>query len=93
MMGSGRRYFNDWRQGTAMAQKRDEARQADMDVGLTSQPKEMPPAARRALAEAAARRREYLTREKELPKEIGGRGGNDPARYGDWELNGRSVDF
>ncbi|MEX2453080.1 MAG: DUF1674 domain-containing protein [Rhodospirillaceae bacterium] len=25
--------------------------------------------------------------------EIGGRGGADPARYGDWEINGRCVDF
>ena len=26
-------------------------------------------------------------------KEIGGRGGKDPVRYGDWELNGKCVDF
>jgi hypothetical protein len=26
-------------------------------------------------------------------KEIGGRGGADPTRYGDWEVNGRCVDF
>ena len=26
-------------------------------------------------------------------KEIGGRGGLDPARYGDWEKNGRCIDF
>jgi hypothetical protein len=26
-------------------------------------------------------------------KEIGGRGGPDPTRYGDWEINGRCVDF
>lgn len=26
-------------------------------------------------------------------KEIGGRGGLDPTRYGDWEKNGRAVDF
>lgn len=25
--------------------------------------------------------------------EIGGRGGLDPTRYGDWEINGRCVDF
>jgi hypothetical protein len=25
--------------------------------------------------------------------EIGGRGGPDPTRYGDWEKNGRCVDF
>ena len=26
-------------------------------------------------------------------KEIGGRGGLDPTRYGDWEKGGRAVDF
>ena len=25
--------------------------------------------------------------------EIGGREGPDPTRYGDWEINGRCVDF
>jgi hypothetical protein len=27
------------------------------------------------------------------PKEIGGRGGLDPTRYGDWEKAGRCIDF
>jgi len=27
------------------------------------------------------------------PKEIGGRGGLDPTRFGDWEKNGRCIDF
>lgn len=27
------------------------------------------------------------------PEEIGGRGGLDPTRYGDWEKNGRCIDF
>ncbi len=27
------------------------------------------------------------------PKEVGGRGGLDPTRYGDWEKNGRCIDF
>jgi hypothetical protein len=27
------------------------------------------------------------------PKEVGGRDGPDPTRYGDWEKNGRCVDF
>jgi len=30
---------------------------------------------------------------KEQPKEIGGRQGPDPTRYGDWEKNGRCIDF
>ncbi len=29
----------------------------------------------------------------EAPREIGGRGGPDPTRYGDWEKNGRCIDF
>jgi hypothetical protein len=27
------------------------------------------------------------------PREIGGRQGPDPTRYGDWEKNGRCIDF
>ena len=27
------------------------------------------------------------------PKEFGGRPGADPTRYGDWEKNGRCIDF
>jgi hypothetical protein len=30
---------------------------------------------------------------KKATKEIGGRGGPDPTRYGDWEKAGRCVDF
>ena len=30
---------------------------------------------------------------KYLEKEINGRGGLDPTRYGDWEKNGRCIDF
>jgi hypothetical protein len=29
----------------------------------------------------------------EAPREVGGRGGLDPTRYGDWEKNGRCIDF
>ena len=31
--------------------------------------------------------------EAEQPKEIGGRKGPDPTRYGDWEKAGRCIDF
>lgn len=31
--------------------------------------------------------------DQKLAKEIGGRGGLDPTRYGDWEKAGRCVDF
>jgi hypothetical protein len=30
---------------------------------------------------------------REVPREIGGRGGLEPTRYGDWEKNGRCIDF
>ncbi|NBC22598.1 MAG: DUF1674 domain-containing protein [Gammaproteobacteria bacterium] len=29
----------------------------------------------------------------DAPKEIGGRQGPDPTRYGDWEKGGRCIDF
>lgn len=29
----------------------------------------------------------------ELAEEVGGRGGLEPTRYGDWEKNGRCIDF
>jgi hypothetical protein len=51
------------------------------------------PAAERALAEAAARRAERARTTAEPPKEAGGRGGPDPARYGDWEVGGLASDF
>ena len=37
--------------------------------------------------------RNELAREAAAPKEYGGRGGNDPARYGDWEVKGIACDF
>jgi hypothetical protein len=33
------------------------------------------------------------TVQEKPPKEIGGRGGLDPTRYGDWEKSGRCIDF
>ncbi|MGB5491569.1 MAG: DUF1674 domain-containing protein [Woeseiaceae bacterium] len=33
------------------------------------------------------------TEAADAPKEIGGRGGLDPTRYGDWEKAGRCIDF
>lgn len=52
-------------------------------------------AAARALAEAEARRAEQQRIEGELAKrrEIDGRGGPDPVRYGDWEKKGVASDF
>lgn len=53
----------------------------------------MPPAAERALAEAAARRAEAAERRQPLPTEVGGRRGPEPVRYGDWEVKGIASDF
>lgn len=51
----------------------------------------LPPAAQRALAEAEARR--AASAALALPREIGGRQGPEPVRYGDWERNGIAIDF
>jgi hypothetical protein len=53
------------------------------------------PAARRALAEAEERRRLADARRaaNPPPKELGGRDGPDPTRYGDWEKGGIASDF
>ena len=51
------------------------------------------PAAERALAEAAARRAERDREDNRSPKEISGRDGPEPTRYGDWEINGLASDF
>ena len=57
------------------------------------QAKRNTPEAERALAEAAARRKAYEAREAAQPKELGGRGGKEPVRYGDWEVKGIACDF
>jgi hypothetical protein len=53
----------------------------------------MPPAAVRALAEAAERRRLAELQHAASAKEIGGQSGPDPVRYGDWEKAGIVSDF
>ena len=53
--------------------------------------KELPEAAKRALAEAEARRK--TAQAINMPKELGGRDGPEPVRYGDWEKKGIAVDF
>ena len=52
--------------------------------------RELPAAARRALAEAEARR---ALAAAAPPRELNGRGGLDPVRYGDWEVKGLAADF
>ena len=47
--------------------------------------------ARRALAEAEARRKTQDA--KPLPKEVNGGDGPEPTRFGDWENKGITSDF
>lgn len=51
----------------------------------------LPEAAKRALAEAEARRQ--AAKDLELPPELGGRDGPEPVRFGDWEKKGIAIDF
>lgn len=50
-------------------------------------------AAKRALSEAEQRRAEIDRKTGEMPKEISGRDGPEPVRYGDWEKKGIASDF
>ena len=49
------------------------------------------PAARRALEEAQARRKAESAARR--ARELGGRDGPEPTRYGDWENEGIASDF
>lgn len=64
-------------------------------AGVAAEPKarELPPAAERALAEAAARRAAAKETDAARPREVGGREGPEPTRYGDWEKGGIASDF
>jgi hypothetical protein len=55
--------------------------------------KPLPDAARRALAEAEARRQAAAASAKAAPKEFHGPKGPEPTRYGDWENKGIASDF
>jgi hypothetical protein len=64
---------------------------ADIAADQTAVTTAISAAARRALAEAAERRR--AAKEAAPPTEIGGRSGPDPVRFGDWEKGGIAWDF
>ena len=70
----------------------DEKDPKDQQSASPARP-DLPDAAKRALAEAEARRAAIDAGQNAMPKELGGRGGLDPARYGDWEVKGISSDF
>lgn len=62
------------------------------DASSTGGPaRPIPEAAKRALAEAEQRRRRAAA--APAAPEVNGRGGLDPARYGDWEVKGIAADF
>lgn len=74
----------------------DKTQDSSTPEAEASQSRPLTPAASRALAEAEARRQaqEKLQQEKlQQAREIGGRDGPDPVRYGDWEKNGIASDF
>ncbi|MCO4317459.1 DUF1674 domain-containing protein [Phyllobacterium sp. 21LDTY02-6] len=78
------------------ATKPDDARTGEAGAGEAEKGRSfdrLPPAAQRALREAEARRARGEGEEPARPREIGGRGGKDPARFGDWEIKGRTIDF
>jgi hypothetical protein len=58
-----------------------------------SKQKQLTPAARRALAEAEARRQAAAADARQMPKELQGPKGPEPTRYGDWEHKGIASDF
>jgi hypothetical protein len=75
-----------------------ENQQAESGMAQTAPPAkrafdDLPPAAQRALKEAEERRMQAKRPTDDLPREINGRGGEDPARYGDWEVKGIAIDF
>jgi hypothetical protein len=62
---------------------------------VTAEPPRKPlsEAAKRALAEAEARRAEAARHEVARAKEFEGPKGPEPTRYGDWETKGIASDF
>jgi hypothetical protein len=75
-----------------MTSKPDTASEPAGEPAAEAPKKVLTPAAQRALAEAEERRRLAATAEAR-PKEINGRDGPDPVRYGDWEVKGIACDF
>lgn len=72
----------------------DTPRKTDIEAKIVRAPeRQLTPEAQRALAEAAERRRARDALVASQPKEIGGRNGPDPVRYGDWEKGGIAWDF
>ncbi len=85
------------------ANARDADRNVVGDTGAGERPsaaaadkRELSPEARRALAEAEERRKlaqNGTVSGADGPREVGGRKGPEPTRYGDWEKGGIVSDF
>ena len=58
--------------------------QTESDFSAHEQSSDAQPSDTRSSSEQSARK---------LPNEVGGRKGPEPTRYGDWEKNGRCIDF
>jgi hypothetical protein len=58
-----------------------------------SAPSEDPAHAARAIEPAAGERRAAAGAQRTAAREIGGVAGPEPTRFGDWEKNGRCIDF
>ncbi|PWB93937.1 MULTISPECIES: DUF1674 domain-containing protein [Methylosinus] len=67
--------------------------EAEKSRDASATPRPSPPEALRALAEAEERRARAARETPPAARELGGRGGLDPARYGDWESKGIASDF
>jgi hypothetical protein len=67
----------------------ENGRKPEAGAAAPAEPRQLTPAARRALAEAGR----SAEAQPERPKEIGGPKGPEPVRYGDWEVKGRASDF
>jgi len=88
--GRFKRRRRDRRSAQDMADRDEQAREPAADIEQAPRP--LPAAARRALAEAEARRRAGAF-DPDLPPERNGRKGPEPVRFGDWEKDGIAVDF
>lgn len=74
-----------------MSNEKIEAGARERDPAEFPQGRVLTPAAQRALAEAAERRR--AASDAVLAEEKGGPAGAEPTRFGDWERKGIAVDF
>ena len=70
-----------------MATKKDDQIEKTSSVGDGPEP------SADAKSNTTGEEQENLSKDQEGKTEIGGREGLDPTRYGDWEINGRCIDF